>query len=43
MPPSSVAGPDGEEAYNALVVDPTRSGTIYLATQGNGVLRYTAP
>jgi photosystem II stability/assembly factor-like uncharacterized protein len=43
LPPLSLVGPVGEEAYNALVVDPTHSGTVYLATQGNGVLTYTAP
>jgi photosystem II stability/assembly factor-like uncharacterized protein len=43
LPPLSMVGYMGEEGYNTLAVDPTHSGTVYLATQGNGVLAYTTP
>jgi photosystem II stability/assembly factor-like uncharacterized protein len=35
--------PTSGELYNQLVADPMHSGTVYLATDSNGVLSYTAP
>jgi hypothetical protein len=32
----------GAEGYTALVADPTRPGSLYLATLGNGVLSYSS-
>jgi hypothetical protein len=34
--------PVGAEGYTALVADPTRPGSLYLATLGNGVLSYSS-
>jgi photosystem II stability/assembly factor-like uncharacterized protein len=34
--------PVGAEGYTALVLDPTRPGSLYLATLGNGVLGYSS-
>jgi hypothetical protein len=34
--------PVGAEGYTTLVLDPTRPGSIYLATLGNGVLGYSS-